>query len=153
MKGEGIPYEPCVMKPETTTVFSFPIKAPDNAVTRDHMSAIDALETWLAYQRHWCEHKPSITVNVRDDEWLDVGAFVYKHFDEMSGVSFLPYDGGTYKQAPYQECSKSDYESLASIMPTSIDWSNLSDYETEDTTKGTSTFACSGDVCEIVDLT
>lgn len=153
MKGEGLPYEPCVMKPETTTVFSFPIKAPDNAVTRDDMSAIDALETWLTYQRHWCEHKPSITVNVRDDEWLEVGAFVYKHFDEMSGVSFLPYDGGTYLQAPYQECGKSDYEALLSVIPTSIDWSKLSDYETEDTTKGSSTFACSGDSCEIVDLT
>jgi ribonucleoside-triphosphate reductase (thioredoxin) len=153
MSDMGIPNEPCVMKPETTTVFSFPIKSPDHAVTRDHMTAIDALETWLAYQRHWCEHKPSITVNVRDDEWLEVGAFVYKHFDEMSGVSFLPYDGGTYMQAPYQECSKSDYEALLSVMPTSIDWSKLSDYETEDTTKGTSTFACSGDSCEIVDLT
>ena len=153
MSDMGIPNEPCVMKPETTTVFSFPIKSPDHAVTRDHMTAIDALETWLAYQRHWCEHKPSITVNVRDDEWLEVGAFVYKHFDEMSGVSFLPYDGGTYMQAPYQECGKSDYEALLSVMPTSIDWSKLSDYETEDTTKGTSTFACSGDSCEIVDLT
>ena len=153
MSDMGIPNEPCVMKPETTTVFSFPIKSPDHAVTRDDMTAIDALETWLAYQRHWCEHKPSITVNVRDDEWLEVGAFVYKHFDEMSGVSFLPYDGGTYMQAPYQECGKSDYEALLSVMPTSIDWSKLSDYETEDTTKGTSTFACSGDSCEIVDLT
>ena len=101
MKDQGIPSEPCVMKPDQTTVFSFPIKSPTNAIVTEDMSAIDQLETWLMYQRHWCEHKPSVTINVRKDEWFEVGAFVYKHFDEMSGVSFLPYNEHTYQQAPY----------------------------------------------------
>ena len=153
MKDQGIPNEPCVMKPDTTTVFSFPQKAPEGAVTRNDMSAIELLETWLAYQRHWCEHKPSITVSVKDDEWLEVGAFVYKHFDEMSGVSFLPYDGGSYQQAPYQECGKDHYEEVKAMMPDNIDWSLLGQYEQEDNTSGMQTLACSGDSCEIVDLT
>jgi len=150
---QGVPNEPCVMKPDTTTVFSFPQKAPAGAVTRNDMSAIEQLETWLTYQRAWCEHKPSVTVSVRDDEWIEVGAFVYKHFDEMSGVSFLPHSDHTYQQAPYQDCEKSDYEMLLSVMPTDIDWSKLSDYEKEDNTAGMQTMACSGDSCEIVDLT
>ena len=150
---QGVPNEPCVMKPDTTTVFSFPQKAPSGAVTRNDMSAIEQLETWLTYQRAWCEHKPSVTVSVRDDEWIEVGAFVYKHFDEMSGVSFLPHSDHTYQQAPYQDCEKSDYEMLLSVMPTDIDWSKLSDYEKEDNTAGMQTMACSGDSCEIVDLT
>jgi len=153
MIDQGIPSEPCVMKPDTTTVFSFPIKAPVGAVTRDDLTAVEQLETWLMYQRNWCEHKPSVTVSVKDDEWLDVGAFVYKHFDEMSGVSFLPYDGGTYQQAPYQECDKERYEEVLQSMPTGIDWSKLSEYEGEDNTAGMQTMACSGDTCEIVDLT
>jgi ribonucleoside-diphosphate reductase alpha chain len=153
MIDQGVPSEPCVMKPDTTTVFSFPVKAPEGAVTRDDLTAIEQLETWLVYQRHWCEHKPSITVSVKEDEWLDVGAFVFKHFDEMSGVSFLPYDGGTYQQAPYQECPKEVYEEALSKMPKSIDWTKLSAYETEDNTVSMQTMACSGDVCEIVDLT
>jgi ribonucleoside-diphosphate reductase alpha chain len=128
-------------------------KAPEKAVTRHDISAVEQLETWLTYQRHWCEHKPSVTVSVKDDEWLDVGAFVYKHFDEMSGVSFLPYDGGTYQQAPYQECDKERYEEVLSQMPESIDWSELAEYEAEDNTAGMQTMACSGDTCEIVDLT
>jgi len=150
---KGIPSEPCVMKPENTTVFSFPVKSPDNAITRNDLTAIEQLEMWLAYQRHWCEHKPSVTVTVKDDEWLDVGAFVYKHFDEMSGVSFLPYDGGTYRQAPYQDCTKEDYEELLAVMPDGIDWSELAKYEGEDNTAGVQSLACSGDSCEIVDLT
>jgi ribonucleoside-triphosphate reductase len=153
MKDMGVPSEPCVMKPETTTVFSFPVKAPDNAVVTEDMTAIEQLELWLAYQRNWCEHKPSVTINVRKDEWFEVGAFVYKHFDEMSGVSFLPYNEHTYQQAPYQEVGKSDYEKLLAVMPEAIDWSRLSEYELEDTTKSSQTYACSGEVCEIVDLT
>jgi ribonucleoside-diphosphate reductase alpha chain len=152
MKDVGIPNEPCVMKPETTTVFSFPQKAPENAVTRNDVSAIDQLETWLVYQRHWCEHKPSVTVTVRDEEWMEVGAFVYKHFDEMSGVSFLPHSDHSYQQAPYQECTKEDHEDLVNRMPTNIDWTELSSYEKEDHTAGSQTFACVGS-CEIVDLT
>jgi ribonucleoside-diphosphate reductase alpha chain len=150
---QGVPSEPCVMKPDTTTVFSFPQKAPSGAVTRNDMTAIEQLETWLTYQRSWCEHKPSVTVSVRDDEWIEVGAFVYKHFDEMSGVSFLPHSDHTYQQAPYQDCGKSDYEKLLAVVPKDIDWSKLSDYEKEDNTAGMQTMACSGDSCEIVDLT
>jgi len=168
---QGVPNEPDVMKPDATTVFSFPQKAPAGAVTRNDMTAIEQLETWLTYQRHWCEHKPSITVSVRDHEWVSVGAFVYEHFDEMSGVSFLPHSDHTYQQAPYQETFKDkpvtglryeddaeyvitpSYEDVLAQMPETIDWSKLSDYEQEDNTAGMQTMACSGDSCEIVDLT
>tara|TARA_Y100000310_G_scaffold193576_1_gene193536 strand:+ start:296 stop:2191 length:1896 start_codon:yes stop_codon:yes gene_type:complete len=153
MKDQGIPNEPCVFKGDTTTVFSFPVKSPNKAITRDDMTAIEQLEMWLIYQRSWCEHKPSVTISVRDDEWMEVGAFVYKHFDEMSGVSFLPHSDHTYQQAPYQDCGKHDYEMLLSCMPNKIDWSKLSEYEQEDNTVAMQTMACSGDVCEIVDLT
>ena len=152
MKDQRIPNAPCVMKPDTTTVFSFPQKSPNKAVTRNDLSAIEQLETWLTYQRHWCEHKPSVTVTVRSDEWMEVGAFVYKHFDEMSGVSFLPHSDHTYQQAPYQDCTKDDYKKLSAIMPKSIDWSKLSEYEQEDNTVAMQTMACTGDVCEMVDI-
>ncbi len=153
MIDRGIPNEPCVMKGDTTTVFSFPVKSPAGATTRNDMTAIEQLETWLTYQRSWCEHKPSVTISVRDSEWMSVGAFVYEHFDEMSGVSFLPHSDHTYQQAPYQDCTKEEYEQLLAIMPKSIDWSELSEYEKEDNTAGSQTMACSGDVCEIVDIT
>jgi ribonucleoside-triphosphate reductase (thioredoxin) len=153
MKDQGIPSEPDAFKPDQTTVFSFPMKAPDGAVVTADMSAVDQLEMWLAYQRNWCEHKPSVTINVKKDEWFEVGAFVYKHFDEMSGVSFLPYNEHTYQQAPYQEVGKTDYEALLALMPSRIDWAKLADYEKEDNTSGMQTLACSGDSCEIVDLT
>jgi len=153
MKDQGIPNEPDVMKPDATTVFSFPVKSPRKAIVTSDLSAIQQLETWLMYQRHWCEHKPSITCNVRKDEWFEVGAFVYKHFDEMSGVSFLPYNEHTYQQAPYQEVGKSDYDMLLSVMPKKINWAGLSEYEKDDNTVAMQTMACSGDVCEIVDLT
>ena len=153
MVDQGIPSEPDVFKPDQTMVFSFPQKAPDKAVVTSDMSAIDQLEMWLAYQRSWCEHKPSVTINVRSDEWFDVGAFVYKNFDEMSGVSFLPYSEHTYQQAPYEEIGKSDYTTLLSLMPESIDWAKLKEYEAEDTTIGSQTLACTGGSCEIVDLT
>ena len=152
MKDQGVPNSPDVMKPDQTTVFSFPQKAPTGAVCTKDISAIEQLKMWLAYQRSWCEHKPSVTINVRKDEWFSVGAFVYEYFDEMSGVSFLPFNEHTYQQAPYQECGKSDYKTLLSCMPKSIDWSKLSEYETEDNTAGSQTLACSGDSCEIVDL-
>ena len=153
MIDQGIPNEPDVMKPEQTTVFSFPMKAPEGATVTADMSAIEQLEMWLAYQRSWCEHKPSVTINVKNDEWFEVGAFVYKHFDEMSGVSFLPFNEHTYQQAPYQECDESTYHKMLGSMPTNIDWSLLSEYENEDNTSGSQTLACSGDACEIVDLT
>ena len=152
LKDKGIPNEPCVMKPDTTVVFSFPQKAPEGAIVTSDMTAIEQLEMWLMYQRNWAEHKPSVTINVRSDEWLEVGAFVYKNFDEMSGVSFLPYNEHTYQQAPYQECSKTDYKTLLSCMPDTLDWNELSEYEKEDNTAGSQTLACSGDSCELVDL-
>tara|TARA_R110000824_G_scaffold52980_4_gene146984 strand:- start:1024 stop:2922 length:1899 start_codon:yes stop_codon:yes gene_type:complete len=152
MKDQGVPNAPEAFKPDQTTVFSFPMKAPTGAICTADMAAIEQLEMWLAYQRSWCEHKPSVTINVKNDEWFEVGAFVYKFFDEMSGVSFLPYNEHTYQQAPYQECGKSDYKTLKSLMPKTIDWSKLSEYESEDNTAGSQTLACSGDSCEIVDL-
>jgi len=152
MIAQGIPNEPCAMKPGTTTVFSFPQKAPDGAITRNDMTAIEQLEFWLTYQRHWCEHKPSVTVTVRDEEWLDVGAWVYRHFDEVSGISFLPHSDHSYKQAPYQECTKGEYDAAVSVMPTNIDWSRLAEFEKDDTTKGAQTLACSSGVCELVDV-
>ena len=153
MIDQGIPNEPDVFKPDQTTVFSFPVKAPAGAVVTEDLTAIEQLETWLMFQRHWCEHKPSVTINVRKDEWFEVGAFVYEHFDEMSGVSFLPYNEHTYQQAPYQEIGKKEYEELAKLMPEKIDWSLLTNYEESDNTVGMQTMACSGDSCEIVDLT
>ena len=148
----GVPAEPCVMKPDTTTVFSFPTKAPRGAVTRDDLNAIEQLEVWLMYQRHWCEHKPSVTITVREHEWLEVGAWVFKNFDEMGGVSFLPHSDHSYKQAPYQEIEQDEYKELNKLMPKDIDWEKLSEYEVEDTTVGSQTLACSGDSCEIVDI-
>ena len=152
MIDQGIPNEPCVMKPDSTVVFSFPVKSPEQAVTRNDMTAVEQLELWLTYQRHWCEHKPSVTISVRDGEWMDVGAFVYKYFDEMSGVSFLPHSDHTYQQAPYQDCTKEEYEEMLSKMPAKIDWELLNEYENEDNTVSMQTMACSGDSCEIVDL-
>ena len=152
MIDKGIPAEPCVMRPDHTMVFSFPQKAV-GSVTRNDMTAIEHLELWLTYQRHWCEHKPSITVTVREGEWMEVGAWVYAHFDEISGISFLPHSDHTYQQAPYQDCTAEQYEAALAKLPQSIDWSELTQYEKSDTTKGTQTFACSGDKCEVVDLT
>lgn len=153
MVQKGFPAEPCVMKPNTTTVFSFPVKSPPSAVTRTEMTAIEQLEMWLIYQRHWCEHKPSVTISVKEHEWMSVGAFVYQHFDEMSGVSFLPHSEHVYKQAPYQDCDEQTYLELLEKMPTEIDWVELAKFEFEDMTSGNQTFACSADGCEIVDLT
>ncbi|MAO25310.1 MAG: ribonucleoside-triphosphate reductase [Phycisphaerae bacterium] len=153
MIDQKIPSEPCVMKPDQTTVFSFPIQSPKGSVVTADMTAIEQLEMWLTYQQSWCEHKPSVTINVKKDEWFEVGAFVYKYFDEMSGVSFLPYNEHTYQQAPYQEIDKHNYKTLLSCMPETIDWAKFSAYESEDNTVAMQTMACTGDVCEIVDLT
>ena len=152
MKDQGIPSEPDVFKPDQTTVFSFPVKAPNKAVVTSDLSAVDQLNMWLMYQRNWCEHKPSVTINVKKDEWFEVGTFVYEHFDEMSGVSFLPYNEHTYQQAPYQEINKEEYKNILVTMPKTIDWSRLSEYEKEDTTTSSQTMACTGDVCEVVDI-
>ena len=152
MIDQGIPSEPDVMKPDATTVFSFPMQSPEGSVTRNDMTAIQQLRMWMAYQEHWCEHKPSCTVSVRDHEWAEVGAYVYNHFDAMSGVSFLPQFDHVYQQAPYQDCTKEEYDVMLSKSPENIDWNRLMDYEKEDTTAGSQTFACSGDTCEIVDI-
>ena len=152
MQDQGIPSEPEMQKPDKTTVFSFPVKSPEGSVCTKDMTAIEQLDMWLAYQRHWCEHKPSVTINVKTDEWLEVGAYVYKHFDEMSGVSFLPFSEHIYQQAPYTDVEKETYDELLAKMPKRIDWSKLSEYELEDHTSGMSTMACSGDSCEIVDI-
>ena len=147
------PHEPCVMKPDTTMVFSFPVRSP-GSITRNDITAIEHLEIWLTFQRHWCEHKPSITITVKENEWMEVGAWVYRHFDEISGISFLPHSDHSYRQAPYQECSLEDCSALEQVLPNSVEWSKtLVSYEKEDSTAGTQTFACSGDKCEIVDLT
>lgn len=143
----GIPTEDCVMRPDSTAVFSFPVKAPENARTRDHLTALQHLDLWLMYQRHWCEHKPSVTISVKEDEWMDVGAWVWRNFDEISGISFLPWDGGTYRQAPYEECNKEQYEELLAKMPTSIAWDNLK--EEDDNVEGAQTLACVAGHCEI----
>jgi len=153
LKEVGIPVEDDVMKPNDTYVFSFPVKAPEGAIVRNDLTALDHLNTWLVYQRAWCEHKPSITVSVKEDEWMEVGAWVYKHFDEVSGISFLPHSDHSYKQAPYQEVDKAEYDALVAKMPKEIRWEDLSFYETEDGTSTNATLACSSDGnCELVDI-
>ena len=152
MIDQGFPVEDDVMKPESTVVFSFPMKAPEGAVTRDDRTTIEQLEQWLIYQRHWCEHKPSVTINVREEDWMEAGAWVWKHFDEMSGVSFLPHSSHTYQQAPYQEIGEEEYEEWLLRMPEGVDWSGVGMYEDRDNTISSQTMACSGDSCELVDL-
>ena len=153
MKDQGIPNEPCVYNGDSTTVFSFPVKAPVGAITRNDMTAVEQLEMWLTYMRHFTDHKPSVTISVKAEEWFEVGNFVYDHFNEMSGVSFLPSSDHIYQQAPYQDVSEDAYKDMLSLMPKSIDWALLKNYETEDGTKSSQTLACSGDTCELVDLT
>jgi ribonucleoside-diphosphate reductase alpha chain len=148
MKDMGFPYEPCVMKPEYTTVFSFPQSAV-GSTTRKDMTAIQHLELWLAYKTHWTEHNPSITVTIKEHEWLEVGAWVYAHFDEVCGVSFLPEDGGSYRQAPYQDCTKEEYEALVAKMPQGVDWDLLQQYEKEDCTTSAQELACVAGGCEL----
>jgi ribonucleoside-diphosphate reductase alpha chain len=152
MISQGIPAEPDVTKPDSTTVFSFPMKAPTGAVCREDMSAIEQLELWLTYQQHWCEHKPSVTITVKEDEWMEVGAWVYEHFDEVSGISFLPFSDYVYQQAVYQDISKEEYEEALSFMPKFIDWVKLQEFEKEDHTSGGRELACSAGVCEVVDI-
>ena len=151
MHEAGFPVEDDVTKPDHTWVFSFPVKGPKNGIYRKDMTAVEQLELWKIYQENWCEHKPSITVSVKEDEWMGVGAWTYENFDMMSGVSFLPFADHTYRQAPYQDCDKQQYETLLKKMP-NADWSKLSDYEEKDMTAGSQELACSADGCEIVDL-
>jgi len=150
----GVPSERDMGKPDSVTVFSFPMKSPSGAVTRTQMSAIEQLELWKTYAIHWCEHKPSITVTVKEHEWMDVGAWVYENFDVASGVSFLPHSDHTYQQAPYQDIEPDEYTEWQERMNVvHIDWENLAEFEKEDNTSGSQELACSAGVCEIVDLT
>jgi ribonucleoside-diphosphate reductase alpha chain len=153
MKDEGVPCEPDVMKPDSVEVFTFPMKAPEGAVLRDDRTAIEQLELWLMYQEYYCEHKPSVTITVREHEWMEVGAWVYKNFDKVSGVSFLPHSDHSYQQAPYEDCTEEIYLEALANMPESVNWDRIKEYELTDTTRGMKTMACTGDVCEMVDLT
>lgn len=148
----GFYAEPDVTRPDHTWVFSFPQKSPKGAVTRHERTAIEQLEFWKVYQDHWAEHKPSATIYVKEEEWLDVGAWVYRHFDKISGISFLPTSEHIYKQAPYQDITKEEYDAWVKKLPKSVDWSKLAEYETSDTTSGSQELACAAGVCEIVDL-
>ena len=152
MKSQGIPNEPDVMKPEHTTVFSFPMKTAKDAVFRTSMSAIEQLEMWKTYAVHWCEHKPSVTISVKEQEWVNVGNWCWDNFDYLSGVSFLPFSDHTYKQAPYQDIDEEQYKKLHSEIPKNIDWGKLQDFEKEDNTKGSQELACTAGVCELVDI-
>lgn len=149
MRAEGFPVEDCVMKPDTTDVFAFPVRGPEHAVFRNDMSAIQQLEHYLMFKRFWCEHNPSITIYVRSNEWLAVGDWVYNNFDDVGGVSFLPHTDHVYQQAPYTECSEAEYEELAGKMPT-VAWSKLQEFEKEDSTTNQQTLACTAGACEIL---
>lgn len=151
LKDSGVYWEADVSKPEETAVFYFPIKSPEGSLTRNEVSSLRQLEIWKTLQDHWCEHKPSATIYVKDDEWMKVGAWVYDNFDTLSGVAFLPYDGGIYKQAPYQEITEEEFNDWISKHPTpTINWDDLRHYEQEDTTTGSQEFACAGGVCEVI---
>ena len=146
----GFPVEDDVMQPEHNYVFSFPMKADPESVFRMDMSAIEQLELWLKYQKHWCEHKPSVTISVKEHEWLEVGAWCYKHWEWMSGVSFLPFSDHTYRQAPYQDCTKEEYEKAKKDMPSDVNWMELlAKYESTDMTEGAQELACVAGICEI----
>ena len=148
LKQAGVPCEDEAFRPESTAVFAFPMAAPEGAVCRTDKTALEQLELWLLYQRHFCEHKPSVTISVKDDEWPEVGAWVWKHFDEISGVSFLPFSDHTYQQAPYTDCSKEEYEAAVAMMPNDLDWSTF--VEQEDFTTGAQNLACTASGgCEI----
>ncbi len=151
MINKGIPWEEDVYN-KSNVVFSFPQAAPEGAVCTKDMGAMEQLKLWMTYQEHWCEHKPSITVYYTDEDFLEVGAFVYKNFDKISGISFLPYEGHSYAQAPYEEIDEEVYQKMAAEMPTDIDWKDLGLFEQEDNTAGAQTLACSGGVCEVVDI-
>ena len=149
MKEAGFPCEDDVTKPNHTYVFSFPVKGPKNGVYRKDMTAIEQLELWKVYQEHWCEHKPSVTISVKETEWMEVGAWVYNNFDMMSGVSFLPFNDHTYRQAPYQDCSEEEYKELLAKMPKDVDWGLLSEYEEQDMTTRSQELACVAGGCGI----
>ena len=154
MKKEGFPNEPDVSKPDHTTVFSFPAKSPKGAICRNDMTAWKQLSLWHTYAKEWCEHKPSVTVSVKEDEWVNTAAWVYENFDDISGISFLPFSDHSYRQAPYQDCTEQEYKELLKKMPKKVDWSTLSKFESKDYTSASQEFACtSAGGCELVDIT
>ena len=150
MKKQGFPNEADVTKPEHTTVFSFPMNSPKGAVFRMDMTAMEQLELWKTYAENWCEHKPSVTISVKEDEWVDVAAWVYKHFDSISGISFLPFSEHVYRQAPYQDCTEEEYKDALKTMPKNVDWAELSKYESQDYTIASQELACAAGGCEII---
>ena len=150
MKEMGFPNEPDVTKPDHTTVFSFPMKSPKDAVFRMDMTALEQLELWKTYATSWCEHKPSVTISVKEDEWVDVAAWVYENFDAISGISFLPFSEHVYRQAPYQDCTKEEYEKALKTMPKNVDWAELSKYESQDYTISSQELACTAGGCEVI---
>jgi len=150
MKNVGFPNEVDVTKPEHTTVFSFPFKTPKGAVCRMDMTALEQLELWKVYAESWCEHKPSVTISVKEDEWVEVAAWVYEHFDSISGISFLPFSEHTYRQAPYQDCTEEEYKEAVKTMPKNVDWTKLSKYESQDYTIASQELACTAGGCEII---
>ena len=153
MKAKGFPNEPDVTKPEHTSVFSFPAKSPKGAICRKDMTAWKQLSLWHTYAKEWCEHKPSVTVSVKEDEWVNTSAWVYDNFDDISGISFLPFSDHTYKQAPYQDCTEKEYKELLNKMPKKVNWASLAEYETQDYTSASQEFACTSEKgCEIVDI-
>jgi ribonucleoside-triphosphate reductase (thioredoxin) len=147
LKDSGFPWEPCVMKPDSTAIFSFPMKTPAGARLREDLNAIEHLDLWLTFQRHWCEHKPSVTISVNENEWPKVGAWTWEHFDEITGVSYLPMDLGSYRQAPYQTCTKEEYEAALAQTPTTINWEAM--MENTDNVEGAQMLSCTAGNCEI----
>ncbi len=145
----GFPCEDDVMAPQATYVFSFPQKSPDNAVTRDALTPIAHMELWRTYHDHYCEHKPSVTINVPERAWMEVGNWVYQNYERISGISFLPATDHVYQQAPYQECDEATYLDLSAKLPTSVDWLRLKEHESSDMTAGTQELACAAGFCEI----
>ena len=152
LMNQNIPNEPDFNSPSNTVVFSFPFKSPDAAICRTDMKALEQLHVWKRFSDHWCEHKPSVTISVKEHEWIEVGNWCYKNFDSLSGISFLPFSDHSYRQAPYQDITKQEYKKLGAEMPKAIDWKEFDEYEKEDNTKASQELACSAGVCEIVDI-
>ena len=150
MQEMGFPNEPDVTKPDHTTVFSFPMKSPNGAVCRTDMTAMEQLDLWKTYAESWCEHKPSVTISVKEDEWVDVAAWGYENFDSISGISFLPFSEHVYRQAPYQDCTEAEYKEALKTMPENVDWAELSKYESQDYTVASQELACTAGGCEVI---
>ena len=150
MQEMGFPNEPDVTKPDHTTVFSFPMQSPAGAVCRMDMTAMEQLELWKTYSESWCEHKPSVTISVKESEWVEVASWVYENFDSISGISFLPFSEHVYRQAPYQDCTKEEYNKALKTMPKNVDWAELSKYESQDYTVASQELACAAGGCEVL---